>query len=427
MINLLAVFLISFGLIEGIWGVLQIFQIIESGHPRFHATGSFYNPGPFGCFLSMILPVALFTYLKSSHSVIRIACLAYCIICLFIIPGSLSRTAWVSAVAGIGIVLYHVTEFRVSKHNRLLIFLSIIVGIIVCAIIIYHFKQDSADGRLFIWKIAIMSLDNIPFLGVGWQNVPGGYGSAQEAYFASGLGTEREIYLADAPGYLYNEYLQVAFAFGYICMLLFIALLVVTTVMFFKFKNYGTVGCMCAFAIACVSSYPLQFWEFKVAVSILIIGSMLLISRPVVRNMCAAFATILCLLFGFNTSGYDIGTEYQNARKCLSYGKIEEANSLAMGLAQKHSGTELLLFIGNNYQLLGLRDSAAYYYERAAIRIPNRLYPHYRLMKLWLTYPADSIRAKKEAEILINKTPKVRSAASVQMQYAAGQLLCPTK
>ena len=74
--------------------------------------------------------------------------------------------------------------------------------------------MDSADGRLLMWKVSAKAVMEHPWQGVGWANVAGAYGDAQERYFASGAATEQEEYVAGAPEYVFNEYLQVAMAWG---------------------------------------------------------------------------------------------------------------------------------------------------------------------------------------------------------------------
>lgn len=79
---------------------------------------------------------------------------------------------------------------------------------------LYMVKRDSADGRMLMWKVAAEAARDAPPAGVSWDRVAGAYGEAPERYFASGSGSEAEKMVADAPEYVFNEYLQVAVAFG---------------------------------------------------------------------------------------------------------------------------------------------------------------------------------------------------------------------
>ena len=41
---------------------------------------------------------------------------------------------------------------------------------------IYQMKKDSADGRLFMWKIAAQAVSEHPWTGCGWNSVKAAYG-----------------------------------------------------------------------------------------------------------------------------------------------------------------------------------------------------------------------------------------------------------
>jgi hypothetical protein len=82
-----------------------------------------------------------------------------------------------------------------------------------------------------------------------------------------------------------------------------------------------------------------------------------------------------------------------------------------------------LNIIGRNYQDLGRRDSAEYFFNRASQRVPNRLYPHYLLMKLYAENSNDSLLMQREANILLTKQPKTHSTAVDEMREEARQLL----
>ena len=85
-----------------------------------------------------------------------------------------------------------------------------------------------------------------------------------------------------------------------------------------------------------------------------------------------------------------------------------------------HSSDPMPLnIIGKNYTELNMRDSAEHYLHRSTLRCPNRLYPHYLLMKLYLKEPTDSTAARREAKILLSTKEKVPSPAVEQMRKEA--------
>ena len=55
--------LIVAGMVEAVWGLLQVYGYEPSGHSLYALTGSFYNPGPYSGFLAMCVPLALHEWL----------------------------------------------------------------------------------------------------------------------------------------------------------------------------------------------------------------------------------------------------------------------------------------------------------------------------------------------------------------------------
>lgn len=56
--------LLGVGGIEAVWGILQIYRLLPSYHANFLITGSFLNPGPFGGFLAICVPLAVYAFLN---------------------------------------------------------------------------------------------------------------------------------------------------------------------------------------------------------------------------------------------------------------------------------------------------------------------------------------------------------------------------
>ena len=108
------------GLIEAIWGLRQLYGFEKSQHYLFKLTGSFFNPGPYACYLAVVFPMALFYALRYSvcykvkfhfrnvmvYLLWGISILTV-ITSIIVLPSSMSRTAWMSVVCGCGIVLFY--------------------------------------------------------------------------------------------------------------------------------------------------------------------------------------------------------------------------------------------------------------------------------------------------------------------------------
>ena len=127
------------------------------------------------------------------------------------------------------------------------------------------------------------------------------------------------------------------------------------------------------------------------------------------------FLTIDCKKFDQNTL-------FQTGLALHKSGQWEKSNEVMMDLLSHSSDPMPLNIIGKNYTELNMRDSAEHYLHRSTLRCPNRLYPHYLLMKLYLRQPADSAAARREAKILLSTKEKVPSPAIEEMREEAGKL-----
>lgn len=91
--------LLGVGGMEAMWGMLQIYKLVPSYHANFLITGSFLNPGPFGGFLAVCVPLAVYAFLNEEKQ--RVKSLLVFLLLLFVaaLPASMSRTAWIASFA----------------------------------------------------------------------------------------------------------------------------------------------------------------------------------------------------------------------------------------------------------------------------------------------------------------------------------------
>ncbi len=419
--------LLVYGLVEGIWGVLQLCEVVESGHPRYPVTGSFYNPGPYGCFIGCLLPLAACIYMgKGERKWIKGLSGVYILTCALLLPGGMSRTGWIAAAIGIGIVVAGVYKKRLvllAPGKKALLIGGLLAIVAAGGYGAYVLKPDSADGRLLLWKIAAKATTYSPWAGVGWENVAGTYGDAQESYFSSGVATAHEEMLAGTPAYVFNEYLQIAIAFGIPAGILFAVSLVAAAIIYWRKVQYGLSGVTVALMTVMFASYPLQFWEFKVLIGLVIAGAFLMVGNKKAGIAVTLLYVGLWWCFCIKSRPVDISSEFNHAQRAQRIGRHEASNQMIMEFLAKTSDPMPLNIIGRNYQAMGVRDSAEYYFLRAAARVPNRLYPHYLLMKLYAEEPSDSIKMRHQAEIILKKQPKTHSTAIEEMRQEARKLL----
>jgi hypothetical protein len=287
--NLCGVVFVINGLVEAVWGLIQLYGYAPSHHPLFKITGSFFNPGPYSGWLAMVFPFALgyvvFDYFNRkgrgvtqsspavahhssqthavrlyissfiTHNSSLLVLNSITVLCtVVILPAAMSRASWLAALGGsvfVGIMYFVSVSGKKAfmfhsyfqKYRRKIIALSVVVVILLAISMtgLFLLKKDSASGRAFTWKIALQTIAKHPF-GVGLGNFAGSYGDVQAEYFASGAGSEREEYIAGGVEYAFNEYLQICIETGIIPFLVFLTFVIYVLVLGVRNKNILPAG-----------------------------------------------------------------------------------------------------------------------------------------------------------------------------------------
>ena len=272
------------GILQAVYGNLQLFDRYPSKHALFNITGGFFNPGPYAGYLAMILPMALALWLEhKNHKVstgiklipdalptIRffsnlrtlpallsriggmfrkseflkqlmsvtvkyISVIAVATI-LVVLPATRSRAAWLAVVISALFVLirYYGPAAIFGKYLKTTV-RKVLAGVVVFLVSfgfitgIYYLKKDSADGRLLIWKITAGMIADRPLTGHGYEKYQAHYMSYQADYFAHNPDSEAS-YVADNILYPFNEYLKAACELGFTGLVLVISVLVIILV-----------------------------------------------------------------------------------------------------------------------------------------------------------------------------------------------------
>lgn len=402
-------------------GVMQLVGIIESRHSYYIITGSFYNSGPYACFLSIEFPIALHMIANCNNKFQKWVGMGIVLCCAILIPATMSRTAIIACVIGGIIAMSGKWNLKRLGKSKLLI-----AGILCVNIAggIYLIKKDSADGRFLMWKVAAQAVMEVPPTGVGWTNVAGTYGEAQEKYFASGNGSEQEILVADAPEYVFNEYFQIAIAYGPAVAIMTVALITGGFIIAVRNKNYGFAGSIAAVATVMFASYPLQFPLFAVTIALILIGGWLSSPSGIITFTATAIIVVITCLFLTHSETRDVRNDFAVAHSLHRGRNYRKSNALLIGMLPQSADPMILNIIGKNYQSLGMGDSAEYYLQKSVNRCPNRLYPHYLLMQLYgdTSYLNPAAR-QREARILLDMKEKIPSPAVEEMREEAKSVL----
>lgn len=216
-------------------------------------------------------------------------------------------------------------------------------------------------------------------------------------------------------------YYEAAIAFGPLAAVLMFAILFGGIVSAFKNHNHGMAGSAVAVSIVMFSSYPLQFPLFVITIGIVLIGCYLS-SNSACTKVSGVGITVCCIaLFLANGHRTDVNSEFHIAHTLHRQGKHEKSNEILLELKRHSADPMILNIIGKNYQSLGMPDSAIYYLRKSTFRCPNRMYPHYLLMKLYndsVSYNENA--STNEAQIILSMKPKVESEATRDMRREAG-------
>ena len=417
--------LLAFGVKEAVLGLLQVYGYEPSNHSLYELTGSFYNPGPYSGFLAMCLPLALHEWLEGKGIWKHLALVAL-VLMVLVLPSGMSRSAWLAALVTSGYVLgmhYRERFYRYRKFFWVGGLLLMLLGIGA-----YYWKKDSADGRLLMWKVATQAVLEHPWQGVGWKNVAGAYGDAQEGYFASGAATEQEVHVAGAPEYVFNEYLQVAMAWGVPALCCILLLVVGGFCLGHRDRQFGVCGALLSLAVFAFLSYPFQFMEFIVAFIALLVVCLMRFRNVYLQVSVLIISIGVCLyLYDYREEHpmRKAHTMFERAHALHKAGEWEASTELLKETMRISSDAMILNIIGKNCQALGQYKEAESWFIRSTHRLPNRIYPYYLLAKLYAEHPKFFPREKLEwaVRMVLEKEAKVESTAIKQMREEVKFLL----
>ncbi|WP_187269363.1 O-antigen ligase family protein [Algibacter pacificus] len=361
------------GIIQAVYGNLQLLGYYPSNHSGFKLTGSYFNPGPYAGFLASVFPIALGLYLfreKVINSLVlfnastkrdlilnTITKLSFeyvpllgIISIVLIIPATQSRAAWL-AVLIISLLLFELryqilkTLFKQLTNLKKAILIAgsvLIIGISLFGI--YHLKKGSSDGRLFIWKTATEIIKDNPFFGVGFDRFKAYYMNYQAHYFSE-HGETPEALVADNSYYAFNEFIQFITeqgVFGFIILILILYFIIRTPAR----KENQELSVILKISLLSIGvfaffSYPMEILPIKLIMVVLLAGLALLDQNKIMRfqNIKIAFplkfvlktSMVACIIiitvFSFNYVNR-LDASFKNWQLAISsyqYGDYESA------------------------------------------------------------------------------------------------------
>ena len=465
LIQILAIF-------EASKGILQIIGLVPSNNSLFICTGSFENSGPYGGFLAVCCSVSLFGLLDSRYSagpMNRLLAYVTRLMCLIVLPSTQSRAALLALMGSGAAFLLADARPRsyIRKYWKLLLLL-----VLTAFALIFMFKRQSANGRVFINKMNLMTMIDNRMKGVGMGHFPSAYGKTQTAYFKERIGfsqgvleydrSDKERQTAEAPNAPFNEYFRIGIEFGLCSMVLFLLVCILSLCNLYE-KGSPLLYCMVSILVFALFSYPFSQWQFLTLLVICVafpasgekddrpflcrMGMPLVLSVIFVcltlprlgvirecRKSQADWEKQRFLFEGKNYDNYEYCCSqlyenqqynyaflYEYAYSLYMNGKYQESESIV------HQGLKLSCnplyhcLLGDLYKAQDRVADAEMEYQNAFYVLPDRLYPLGRLAALYHD-SGDSVRFRNMVMSIREFEPRVESASTKSIRYMVDEM-----
>ena len=117
-----------------------------------------------------------------------------------------------------------------------------------------------------------------------------------------------------------------------------------------------------------------------------------------------------------------IAGQARNDSAQVRHDRLTKSNEVLQQAMKISCDPMLYNVMGENYQAMKEYNKAEEYLLKSTRIVPNRLYPYYLLMKLYIKN-GDVIKARETAGIVLTKEPKVQSQAVREMREEARKIM----
>lgn len=439
-------------------GFMQLAGLEASRHHLFDVTGTFFNPGPYAIFVAVVLAVSVAWWYRHGEAfagrgrwsrVGAWSVAAVAVFCFPVLVATWSRAAWVAVAVAATCLLW--------KAHRRMVFWG--MGVAVCAgVAAYFLKQGSADGRLLMTMVAGRAWVGEWLCGHGLGGYAQAYGAAQEAFFAARPGSPLSV-VAGSPEYAFNGVLGVGVEQGVLGVVSALVLGLWSLAVLCRRGEVSAYGWL-VLLVSSLFSYPFALWPFlSLAVAWVALAASLEAGTAEVRwwKRTAVWPVVAvggwCVwnlsdntvrrveayeefrrVRGVQDVAFleDYRKKYEDLKAYPDFlftfgtalreaGRYNESNAMLRQGTRVSCAPVFYTLMGNNYRDLGAVAEAESAYRKAFGMLPGRMYPLYRLMKL---YEAEGQMRKAEemARQIIAFRPKVDSPAVREMKNEAKKL-----
>ncbi|WP_455498100.1 O-antigen ligase family protein [Coprobacter sp.] len=441
--NIISKTLIIAGTTQSIIALLQKIGYLKSNHDWFEVTGSFGNPGPLGGFLAICWVICLCQiYCGKQNKFLRDMYISASGLMIAAFYFADSRAAFVAVITGILFFFFPKIKPILTKRPFIV---PLIAGIIILStIFIFKYREDSANGRLLIWRVCSEMIYSKPLVGHGTASFAQDYMLHQAHYIA----THPEARLsmtADSVIYPYNEFLHILTELG-ILGLSAIGIFLISLILHLpknkkqRILKAGLITYIC-FSIF---SYPNSVFPlfFLFAVLSGSIQSRSVFTMPVhslTARIVLALSILACIASlheiqfyhkGMETlKGFSMGND-KNAFlfSDLHYDRLKYSNSFVdiyRMQIDKNPDIEkakklppdytTYCTIGKAYMQTGQYDRAEKYLHTASFMIPGRITANYLLWKNFLL-KGDTTNANITANQILKQPLKAEGTFAIRVR-----------
>lgn len=420
--------LLFFSLREAYAGICQLLQ----GAP--FPVGTMLNPNIFACLLSITCSIIVVLIFKLRNRLVKV--LLYLISGAFAVLMFFSKSRLALLSVMVPVLCFLSLNPRSSGFIRKHI-ITIVIVLIASLTVLYYLKKPSADGRLYMAKIATKIVAHNGIWGTGVDSFAGAFGDEQYRYFSDNSGIadintlihldKNDAKYACTPLTAFNELLRIGVEYGWIAMFLALYIFIRGLVMLIMKGSPLGYGLLSLFVISqfsyphCYSVYCLLLsiflgaagsMEYQVLMTgsrcgffitnvlkVLLFGMMLFFELPQMEYKDTLEKKENDIAFFFRNQEYSTVCDYCEELRYkelfslnLLYeygvslsmtGQYEKSDSVLRVGASRSSNPLFWHEIGHNNVRNGSYDKAEQCYIRSFLMVPNRITPLFYLAQLY--------------------------------------------
>ncbi len=464
------VLLLTVSLSEAYIGILQLLQ----GAP--YPVGTMLNPNIFACLLSITSSIIVVLVFKLKKRMLKV--LSYVIVGAFAVLMFISKSRLALLSVIVPLMCFWSLNPRFSGFIRKHV-ITISVLLMALFAVLYFWKKPSADGRLYMAKIAAMVIARNETRGSGMDSYAGAFGDEQYRYFSdysdhADINTlvsldNNDSKYACTPLTAFNEFLRIGVEYGLITMLLALYVFIRGIILLIRNGNPLGYGLLSLFVVAqfsyphCYPVYCLLLsvfigaagsldigetktgfscvpWIFN-SIDMLLLGAVLFLELPQIEQKNALEKKEKDIAFFFRNQEYSavcdyceelgdmrmfsLNLLYEYGVSLSITGQHEKSDSVLRLGVSRSSDPVFWHEIGHNYVRSKNYDKAEQSYIRSFLTVPNRMTPLFYLAQLYHN-TGDKEKLERIASFSDTFKPKIPSYTTQEyhdkiMQMANGE------